>query len=206
MPHRPATRTRYRLLFALELLLGVAAAAGTAPPEAAPPPPAEAAAASHRLQLAVLPVDLAAADSAAARAARAQLQERLPDLLFQEGGYGVVERMDPAIQGPIMAELAFQNGGLVAPQEAKELGRLAGIDVFVAAGGDLTAGMWGSVLTLRVRLIDVQTSKLLGVFQVRGKGRPRLDAGRSAQEAVGAALDALAQQLRAFRIPSAESR
>jgi len=95
-----------------------------------------------------------------------------------------VERSDPAILGLILSELGFQNGGMVAPQEARQLGKLAGIEAFVVTRGDLKVRMTGSVLSLRVRLIDVQTSRLLGLFQVSSRGRARLDPGRSVAEAV----------------------
>jgi hypothetical protein len=153
----------------------------------------------------VLPVDLASDDRKAARNASAMIQERLQETLFQAGGYGIVERSDPAVLGLIMSELGFQNGGLVAPQEARQLGKLASIEAFVVTRGDLRVGLFGSVLSLHIRLIDVQTSKLLGLFQVRSKGRARLDPGRSVADAVAAAMQALVLQLRDFQPPSAES-
>jgi hypothetical protein len=194
MAHRPTSRT-WRL-FPLFLGLGLAAAPFQGMVPAASP---------RRLLVSVLPVTLASDDRAVAKGASTLIQERLKDVFFREGGYGIVERADPAILGPILSELAFQNGGLVAPQEAKALGRLAGIEAFVVAGGNLSVGMFGSVLSLRVRLIDVETSKLLGLFQVRSRGRARLDPGQSAAEAVAEAMQSLVQQLRDFRPPSSES-
>ena len=173
------------------LMLGVALAAHAAAPV-------------RRLQVSVLPVDLASDDRAVAQRASALIQERLREAFFQEGGYGIVERSDPALLGLILSELGFQNGGMVAPQEARQLGKLAGIEAFVVTRGDLRVRMTGSVLSLRVRLIDVQTSRLLGLFQVSSRGRARLDPGRSVAEAVASAMRSLAEQLRDFHPPSAE--
>ena len=194
MPTRPPFRT----WCLLPLLLGVGL-------WAAPVRGADPGASPRRLQVSVLPVRLASDDRRMAGAASTLIQDRLKDAFFQEGGYGIVERADPAILGPILAELGFQNGGLVSPQEARTLGKLAGIEAFVVAGGELTVGMFGSVLCLRIRLIDVETSKLLGLFQVRSKGRARLNPGQSVAEAVASAMQSLAMQLRDFRPPSAES-
>jgi hypothetical protein len=96
------------------LVLGLALAAPAATP-------------SRRLQVSVLPVDLASDDRTVSRRASALIQERLREAFFQEGGYGIVERSDPAIRDLILSGLGFQNGGLVAPQEAQQLGKLAGI-------------------------------------------------------------------------------
>jgi len=159
----------------------------------------------RRLQVSVLPVTLSSEDRTVAGTTSALIQDRLKDTLFQEGGYGIVERGDPAVLGPILAELGFQNGGLVAPRESRELGKLAGIEAFVVAGGELSVGMFGCVLSLRIRLIDVETSKLLGLFQVRCKGRARLNPRQSAADAVARAMDSFAAQLRDFHPPSADS-
>ncbi|MDR3669898.1 MAG: hypothetical protein P4L36_03585 [Holophaga sp.] len=191
MSHPRAFRARCLLL--LFLCLGLAAA------------PVQDPGAARRLQVSVLPVSLFSDNRTEARNACALIHERLQEVLFQEGGYGIVERSDPAMLGLILSELGFQNGGLVAPQEARQLGKLAGIEAFVEARGDLTVGLFGTVLSLRVRLVDVQTSKLLGLFQVRSKGRARLHPGRSVADAVASAMQALLLQLRDFRPPSAES-
>ena len=161
---------------------------------------------ARNLQVSVLPVDLASDDRAVAGQARELIQARLQDAFFREGGYGIVERSDPAILGLILSELRFQNGGMVAPQEARQLGKLAGIEAFVVTRADLSVRMFGSVLSLQVRLIDVQSSRLLGLFQVRARGRARLDPGRSVAEAVASAMASLAAQLHAFQPPPADSR
>jgi len=193
MVHRSASRAKSLLLLMLGVALAVPAAASMEPADP-----------SRRLQVSVLPVDLASDDRAVSQRASALIQERLREAFFQEGGYGIVERSDPAILGLILSELGFQNGGMVAPQEARQLGKLAGIEAFVVTRGDLKVRMTGSVLSLRVRLIDVQTSRLLGLFQVSSRGGARLDPGRSVAEAVASAMRSLAQQLRDFRPPSAE--
>ena len=193
-----ATRLPFRIRPLLPLFMGLGLAAA---PIQGPDP----AVLPHRLQVSVLPVNLASDDRAEAKNASSLIQDRLKEAFFRDGGYGVVERGDPAILGQIMSELGFQNAGLVAPREAKELGKLAGVEVFVVAGGELTVGMFGSVLSLSVRLIDVETSRLLGLFQVRSRGRARLNPHRSVAEAVATAMQSLAVQLHDFRPPSAES-
>jgi hypothetical protein len=199
MDRRLAHRTW--CLFLLAMGLGLARLSGTEASVQEPVP----AAPVHRLRVGVLPVLLTADDRDLTDAAKALIHDQLSDMLFRQGGYGIVTRTDPALLGQIMSELEFQNRGLVAPQETKALGRLAGIEVFVLADGELSVRMLGSTLTLRVRVIDVETSKLLGIFQVQCKGRARLDANRSMREAVTAAVDSLAQQMREFRPPSADS-
>ena len=194
MATRLPTRTWRLLPLFLGLALMAAPLRGTDP--AAPP---------RRLQVSVLPVSLSSDDRRVASTIGSLIQDRLKDAFFQEGDYGIVERGDPAVLGPILSELEFQNGGLVAHREARELGKLAGIEAFVVAGGELSVGMFGSVLSLRIRLIDVETSKLLGLFQVRSRGRARLNPRQSAAEAVASAMQTFAAQLHDFRPPSAES-
>jgi hypothetical protein len=65
--------------------------------------------------------------------------------------------------------------------------------------------MLGSILTLRVKLIDVESSKLLGLFQVRSRSRARLNSRRSVREAVAGAMASLAAQLRDYHLPPADS-
>jgi hypothetical protein len=196
MAHRSSSRSR---CFAL-LFLGAALAPQ---PRAEQPLPTSAPA--HRLRVGVLPVTLTSDDRALADSAEAQIQEELGDLLFRQGSYGLVERTSPTLVDRIMAELEFQNGGLVAPQETKALGRLAGIEVFVQAEGELSVKMLGSILTLRVKLIDVESSKLLGLFQVRSRSRARLNSRLSVREAVTGAMASLASQLRDYHLPPADS-
>ena len=115
----------------------------------------------------MLPVRLRSDDRRVAGSASALIQEGVQDTLFQEGDFAIVERSDPAILGPILAELDFQNAGLVAPQEVLALGKLSGIQAFVVVGGSLSVSMFGSELSLRIQLIDVETSRLLWLFQVQ---------------------------------------
>jgi hypothetical protein len=155
---------------------------------------------SRRLRLGVLPVAITSGHRDLAASTAALVRELLGNVLFQQGGFGIVERTDPRLLGRIMGELEFQNRGLVAGQDSKALGRLAGIDAFVLTDGELSVRLLGTGLALRVRLVDVETSQLLAVFQVQGRGRPRLSTWRSAREAVAAAMAALAEQLRGFRL------
>lgn len=193
MAHRLPFRTCPLLL----LLLGLAAAPLPCAPVQGP---------GHRFQVAVLPPELDSNNGTVARNADRLIQERLQDALFQQGDFDVVERTDPAILESILAELRFQNDGLVAPQDTRNLGKLAGIEVFISAAGELRVGLLGCTLSLRVRLIDVETSKLVGLFQVHGKGRARLDPNRSMREAVGAAMDDLAGQLRGFHLEASQAK
>jgi len=148
-----------------------------------------------KVAVSVLPPELTSDDRDAGLAAKKALQEGLVTLLHRDGRYQVVERTDPKVLDRIMAELVFQNGGLVADQEAKRLGELAGIEVFVWVNGDLSMGFRGSILTLRARFIDVETSKLLEVFEVTGHGKPALDPDRSAKDAVAQGLKELALKI-----------
>jgi hypothetical protein len=199
MPRRPIAPARCLcLVLALGTGLSVPARAG-APPAAGAPAPAR-----RRLRLGLLPVAITSEHRDLAASTADLVHELLGNVLFQEGGFSIVERTDPRLLGRIVDELAFQNQGLVAEPDGKALGRLAGIEAFVLTDGDLTVRVLGTGLDLRVRLVDVESSKLLAVFRVRGRGRPRLTAWRSAREAVGAAMDDLASQLHRFRLPAAD--
>jgi len=149
--------------------------------------------------LAVLQPELASDETQAGNLARRLLQVGLADLLHREGRYQLVERKDPKVLDTLMAELNFQNGGLVALGEAKRLGEFAGIDVLVFSEGRLTAGLLGSTLTLRVRFIDVESARLLFSCQVTSRSRPALDPERSAAQAVARALADLERNLRKAR-------
>lgn len=198
MPRRPTVQTRCLcLLLALGPGLAVRGAAGT-PPAAGTPVPARC-----RLRLGLLPVAITSEHRDLAASTANLVHELLGSVLFQEGGFGIVERTDSRLLGRIVDELEFQSQGLVAEPDSKALGRLAGIEAFVLTDGDLTVRVLGTGLDLRVRLVDVETSKLLAVFRVRGRGRPRLTAWRSAREAVSEAMDDLAGQLHRFRLPAA---
>jgi hypothetical protein len=152
----------------------------------------------------VLPVAITSEHRDLAAGTANLVQDLIGSVLFQEGGFGIVERTDPRLLGRIVGELEFQNQGLVADRDTKALGRLAGIEAFVLTDGELSVRVLGTGLDLRVRLVDVETSKLLAVFRVRGRGRPRLTAWRSAREAVAEAMDELAGQLRHFRLPAVD--
>ena len=145
--------------------------------------------------IAVLPPELSSTDPDAGGLAARAVQDGLVALLSRDGRYQVVERADPKVLASLVAELAFQNGGLVADREAGRLGELAGIEVFVWVDGDLGGGFLGSHLRLRVRFIEVQTAKLLALLEVTSRGRPALDPERSVRDAVARGLRLLAARL-----------
>jgi hypothetical protein len=132
------------------------------------------------------------ADAEACRSAAQSLQNGLLALLKQDDRYQVVTRTDPQVLEQLEAELRFQNGGLVADEEVQKLGKLAGIEIFVWVNGEVRGGFLGSSLTLRVRFIAVETSKLLAFFEVSTRGKPALGPERSVSDAVAKGLKSLA--------------
>lgn len=144
----------------------------------------------------ILSIELSSDDRDAATAARKAIQDQLRDVLHASGRYHWVERADPKMQERIMKELAIQNSGLVASEEARNFGRLAGIGVFVVVTGDLSIGMFGSTLALKVRMVDVETTKLLRIHEFKTKGPFRMDPNKSAEEAVSEAMKALAVEFK----------
>ena len=139
----------------------------------------------------ILSIELSSDDKDAATAARKAIQEQLRDVLHASGRYHWVERADPKLQELILKELALQNSGLVASEEARNFGKLAGIGVFAVVSGDLSIGMFGCTLGLKVRMVEVETTKLLRIYEFKTKGPFRMDPNKSAEEAVSEAMKAL---------------
>ena len=155
----------------------------------ADPPP------SGTVGISILSIELSSDDKDVAKAARRVLQEQLRDVFHARGRYHWVERADPKMLEQILEELKFQNSGLVASEEAKNLGKLAGIGVFVVVTGDLSVGMFGCNLTLKVRTIDVESSRLMSIYTLQSKGHFRLDPNKSAEDAIAKAMKAFANEL-----------
>lgn len=139
----------------------------------------------------ILSIELSSDDKDAATAAKKAIQEQLRDVLHASGRYHWVERADSRLQERIMKELALQNSGLVASEETRNFGRLAGIGVFAVVSGDLSIGMFGCTLALKVRMVEVETTKLLQIYEFKTKGPFRMDPNKSAEEAVTEAMKAL---------------
>jgi hypothetical protein len=144
--------------------------------------------------LSLVQLDVDSNDRDVARTVRRILQERLPAVCLESGRYRLPARTDPKLFAQIQAELKFQ-ARMVDPAEARALGRMAGIGVFMVAAGNLEVGMRGCDLTLTIRMIDVENSDTLRICTLHGHGGFHLDPTRSGAEAANAALDAFALAL-----------
>jgi len=145
-------------------------------------------------------LDVDSNDRDAARTVRKILQERLPAVCLASGRYRLPARTDPRLFAQIQTELKFQ-ARMVDPAEAKALGRMAGIGVFMVAAGDLEVGLRGCDLILTIRLIDVESSDTSRICTLHGHGGFHLDPARSGAEAANAVLDAFALALRSAPDP-----
>jgi len=166
------------------VLLGLALAGLTV--RAVPPP---------RPGLSLVRLEVDSNDRDVARTVRRILQERLPAVCLESGRYRLPARTDPKLFGQIQAELKFQ-ARMVDPAEARALGRMAGIGVFMVAAGSLEVGLRGCDLVLTVRLIDVESSDTLRIWTLHGHGSFHLDPARSGAEAAAAVVDAFALALK----------
>jgi len=158
---------------------------------AAPPP---------RPGLSLVRLEVDSNDRDVARTVRRILQERLPAVCLASGRYRLPARTDPRLFGQIQTELKFQ-ARMVDPAEAKALGRMAGIGVFMVAEGNLEIGLRGSDLILTIRLIDVESSDTFRICTFHGHGGFHLDPARSGAEAANAVLDAFVLALRSAPDP-----
>ena len=145
--------------------------------------------------ISILSVDLSSDDRDVANHAKQVITEQLRDVFHANGHYHWVERADQKMLERILSELKFQNSGLVASDEVKNLGNLAGIGVFVVVSGDLSVGMFGCDLALKVRLIDVESSKLISIYDIKSKGKFRIDPNKSAEDAISKAMKDLALKM-----------
>jgi len=167
----------------------VLALAGQATP-AAPPRPG----------LSLVRLELDSNDRDVAQTVREILLERLPAVCLESGRYRLPARTDPKLFRQLQTELKFQ-ARMVDPTQARALGRMAGIGVFMTAEGDLRVGLRGSDLTLTIRLIDVESSDTFRLRTFHGHGGFHLDPARSGAEAAAAILDAFALDLQSTPDP-----
>jgi hypothetical protein len=150
--------------------------------------------------LSLLRLEVDTNDRDAARRVRSILLERLPAVCLESGRYRLPARTDPKLFALLQAELKFQ-ARLVDPAEARALGRMAGIGVFMVAAGDLEVRLRGCDLTLTIRLIDVESSDTLRTCTLHGHGSFHLDPARSGAEAANAILDQFALALQSTPDP-----
>ena len=88
------------------------------------------------------------------------LAEELTTKLFIAGGFEIVER---AQLTKVLAELKLAGSGAIDPDQAKQIGKLAGIDAIVT--GSVTDLQ--STIAVNCRVIDVQTGRVFGAAQTR---------------------------------------
>ena len=92
------------------------------------------------------------------------LTDRLRHELFQTGRYRVVER---DMMGEIIDEQGFQLSECTSTECMVEIGRLLGVDQMV--GGSVSK--FGSMYSISVRLINVETGEILGTATYDHEGR-----------------------------------
>lgn len=92
------------------------------------------------------------------------LTDRLRHELFQTGQYRVVER---DMMGEIIDEQGFQLSECTSTECMVEIGRLLGVDQMV--GGSVSK--FGSMYSISVRLISVETGEILGTATYDHEGR-----------------------------------
>jgi len=88
------------------------------------------------------------------------LSEELTTKLFTAGGFEIVER---TLLGKVMAQLKLNASGAIDADQAKQIGKLAGVDAIVT--GTITDLQ--SSIALNCRLIDVLTGRVFGAAQTR---------------------------------------
>ena len=88
------------------------------------------------------------------------ISEQLVTDLFTIGGLEIVER---AMLDKLLGELKLSETGLVDPETAKKVGKVAGVDAIVT--GSITD--FQSYVALNCRLIDTQTGRIFGAAQTR---------------------------------------
>ena len=152
-------------------------------------------AATRRIVSVIPPVELDSDDSAVSKRLKKVLVAELERTLDRSGRYRIAERTDPAMLVRILDELAFQNSGLVATDQAKALGQLAGIDTFVRVRGRLDVGWRKCRLRLECHFIEVETSLRMAMLEVQAEGMGSFDPDRSAEDAVHKAMEQLAGKL-----------
>jgi curli biogenesis system outer membrane secretion channel CsgG len=86
--------------------------------------------------------------------------EELTTKLFTAGAFDIVERQ---MLNKVMAELKLGNSGVIEASDAKQIGKLAGVDAIVTG----TVTDLQSTIAVNCRLIDVQTGRILGAAQTR---------------------------------------
>ena len=175
--------------------LGLALAGAALPVRSLTPP---------RPGLSLVRLEVDANDRDAGKVVRRILQEKLPGVCLATGHYRLPARTDPKLFALLQSELKFQ-ARMVDPAEAKTLGRMAGVGVFMVAEGDLKVGLRGCDLKLTIRLIDVESSDTVRVCTVHGHGGFHLDPARSGEEAAAAVLDAFAIALQSNQDPKENS-
>jgi len=90
------------------------------------------------------------------------LTDRLRHELFQTGKYRVVER---ELMGEILNEQGFQLSECISTECMVEIGQLLGVDQMV--GGSVSK--FGTMYTIAVRLVSVETGEFLGTGKRRNR-------------------------------------
>ena len=88
------------------------------------------------------------------------LAEDLTTRLFVAGGFEIVER---TLLNKVMTELKLGGSGAIDPDQAKQIGKVAGVDAIVT--GSVTDLQ--SSVAVNCRVIDVQTGRVFGAAQTR---------------------------------------
>lgn len=113
-------------------------------------------AAAAKTNIAVLDLDMS---SGVSESYRSVLSDRLRLELFKTGSFTVVER---STMEDILAEQSLQLSGCTSTECAVEVGKVLGVTEMVAG----SVGQVGSVYTVNVRLIDVETGAVIAAESV----------------------------------------
>jgi hypothetical protein len=89
---------------------------------------------SPRPGLSLVRLEVDANDRDIGRVVRGMLWDRLPAVCLESGRYRLPARTDPQLYRQLQNELKFQ-ARMVDPAQARALGRMAGIGVFMVASG-----------------------------------------------------------------------
>lgn len=82
------------------------------------------------------------------------ISDRIRALLFDSGNFSVIEREK---MNSVLQEQGFQQSGCVSDECAVEIGQLIGVQQMVAG----SIGKIGNLYTINVRIIDVQSGKVI---------------------------------------------
>jgi TolB-like protein len=88
------------------------------------------------------------------------IAEELVTALFEHPGFSIVER---TMLDKVVGELKLDQTGLIDPETAKRVGRIAGVDAIVT--GTITD--LASYVSLNARLIDAQTGQIFAAAETR---------------------------------------